>query len=552
MTGKRTGGEILADQIAAFGGETLFTVPGESFLGLLDGLHRHRETIRVVTCRHEGGAANMAEAWGKLTGTPGLCAVTRGPGATHASNGVHTAFQDSTPMILLIGQVARHQRDREAFQEVDYRAMFAPLAKWVAEIDDPARVPEYFARAWAVAQEGRPGPVVLALPEDMLAEQADVADARRAPLARPAPDIDAMAHLGEALANAMRPLLVLGGPGWSADCARLAAEAASRHGLPVATAFRCQDYIDNAHPHYTGVLGIGPVPQLARAVREEADLLVVVGARMGEITTGGYDLLDIPTPRMRLAQVHPAPDEIGRVYRADIPVASTARNFLDALAVLPATAPDRGDWTSRLRAAYEAWSAPTEVPGEVNLGRVVAHLGAVLPEDTIVTNGAGNYAIWVHRFHSYRTFRSQLAPTSGSMGYGVPAAIAAKLRHPDREVVSIAGDGCFLMTAQELATAARERLAITFIVVNNGMYGTIRMHQERHHPGHVMATDLTNPDFVAYAGAFGIPGERVGRTEDFPAALARARASGNGYLIELRTDPEAITPATTLSGLARS
>jgi len=551
MAGARTGGEILADQIAAFGGETLFTVPGESFLGLLDGLWRHRERVRVVTCRHEGGAANMAEAWGKLTGMPGLCAVTRGPGATNASNGVHTAYQDSTPMILLIGQVARAQRDREAFQEVDYRAMFAPLAKWVAEIDDPARVPEYFARAWAVAQEGRPGPVVLALPEDMLAETAEVADAAPAPLACPAPDIDTMARLGEALATSERPLLVLGGPGWSAEAAGLAAETALRHGLPVATAFRCQDFIDNAHPNYAGVLGIGPVPELARAVREKVDLLIVVGARMGEITTGGYTLLDIPSPRMRLAHVHPAPDEIGRVYRTDIPIASTAENFLDALAILPVTGPDRSGWTARLRSACEAWCVPTDVPGKVNLGRVVVHLGEVLPEDAILTNGAGNYAVWVHRFHRYRAWRTQLAPTSGSMGYGVPAAIAAKLRHPGREVVSIAGDGCFLMTAQELATAARENLAITFIVVNNGMYGTIRMHQERHHPGRVMATGLTNPDFVAYAGAFGIPGERVEATGDFPAALARARASGKGYLIELRTDPEAITPDTTLSRLGR-
>lgn len=549
MAGLRTGGEILADQIAAFGAEMLFAVPGESFLGLLDGLWNHRERVRVITCRHEGGAANMAEAWGKLTGKPGLCAVTRGPGATHASNGVHTAFQDSTPMILLIGQVGRAMRDREAFQEVDYRAMFAPLAKWVAEIDDASRIPEYFARAWSVAQEGRPGPVVLSLPEDMLADTASVPDARPAQLARAAPASDALDALSKALATSERPLLVLGGPGWSADCARLAAEVAERHSLPVTTTFRCQDYIDNTHPHYAGILGIAPNPDLFSAVRDRTDLLIVVGARMGEMSTGGYTLLDIPTPQMRLAHVHPAPDEIGRVYSPDIAIASQADAFLSALNARPADGPDRSGWIETLRQSYEGFSVPTEVPGAVNLGEVVAHLGSAMPQTAILTNGAGNYAAFLHRFHRYRGYRTQLAPTSGSMGYGTPAAIAAKLRHPDRDIVCIAGDGCFLMTAQELATAAREGLAITWIIANNGIYGTIRMHQEREHPGRTIATDLTNPDFVAYAAAFGIPGERVEATADFPQALARARASSKGYLIELITDPEAITPTATLSSL---
>jgi len=549
MTTKRTGGQILADQIGAFGGETVFTVPGESFLGLLDGLWSHRDTIRVVTCRHEGGAANMAEAWGKLTGRPGLCAVTRGPGATHASNGVHTAFQDSTPMILFIGQVARHQRDREAFQEVDYRAMFTPLAKWVAEIDDPARIPEYFARAWAIAQEGRPGPVVLSLPEDMLAEEVEIMDAAPSPLARPAPAPEAMDTLAAHLARARRPLLAVGGPSWNEACARLVAEVAARHDLPVATTFRCQDYVDNAHPNHAGVLGIAPVPELAHAVREEVDLLITVGARLGEMTTGGYSLIDIPRPQMTLVHVHPAPDELNRVYRADVPISSTPEGFLTGLRDLPARSPTDPGWVRSLNSAYRRYLAPTDVPGPVNMGRVIAHLGEVLPDDTIIANGAGNYAVWVHRFHRYRGYRTQLAPTSGSMGYGTPAAIAAKLCHPGREVVCVAGDGCFLMTAQELATAAREGLAIIWLVVDNGMYGTIRMHQERAHPGHVIATELMNPDFVAYAAAFGIPGEHVGKTDDFPAALARARASERGYLIGLKVDPDAITPTTSLSAL---
>ncbi|PRY26320.1 acetolactate synthase large subunit [Aliiruegeria haliotis] len=543
----RHGGRILADQLAILGAEKVFCVPGESFLGLLDGLYDHRDRIDVVTCRHESGAANMADAYGKLTGRPGICAVTRGPGATNASNGVHTAFQDSTPMILLVGQVSRKMMDREAFQEIDYRRMFGEMAKWIAQIDDVARIPEYLSRAWHVAMSGRPGPVVLALPEDVLSARAMVDDARPASVARGAPESSAIARLGDMLSEARKPLLVLGGPGWSAQAARLAADVADRFDLPVATTFRCQDYIDNGHPNYGGVIGIAPVPELARKVREEVDLLITVGSRWGEMTTQGYTLIDSPVPQMRLVHVHPGPEELGHVYAPDLSIASGAEAFLGAMLDLKVGHRADPGWTRGFRADYEAFLTPTQVPGALNMGEVIRHLSNTLPADTIYTNGAGNYAVWLHRFHSHRGYRTQLAPTSGSMGYAVPAAVAAKLVHPDRSVVSVSGDGCFLMTAQELATARAQGLAIIYLVVNNGMYGTIRMHQERNHPGRVISTALTNPDFVAFAGAFGIPGEVVTETEAFAAALDRARASDDGYLIELRVDPEALTPTQSLS-----
>lgn len=542
----RHGGQILADQLAILGADTLFCVPGESFLALLDGLHD--TDIRVVTCRHESGASNMAEAYGKLSGRPGICAVTRGPGATNASNGVHTAFQDSTPLIVLIGQVAKTMIDREAFQEIDYRRMFGEMAKWVAQVEDVRRIPEYISRAWHVAQSGRPGPVVLALPEDVLSAEVDVPDARPAKVAVPAPapiDID---RLGEMLATAQTPLLVVGGPSWSAEAAGLTASFVEHFDLPVATSFRCQDYVDNSHPNYAGVIGIAPVPELRRKIREEVDLLILLGSRFGEMTTQGYSLLDVPVPQMRLVHVHPAPDEIGQVYAPDLSIAASPETFLTAALRLPRRSGEA--WSKGFRSDYDAFRVPTEVPGKLNMGTVIGHMSDVLPDDTIFANGAGNYAVWLHRFHSHRAFRTQLAPTSGSMGYSVPAAITAKLMHPERTVVSLAGDGCFLMTAQELATARAQGLAIVFLVVNNGMYGTIRMHQERSYPGRVVATDLMNPSFVAYANAFGIPGEVVARTDEFADALQRATASPNGYLIELQVDPEALTPSQTLSELS--
>ena len=545
----RTGGHVLADQLKVLGVDSVFCVPGESFLALLDGLYTHDDSIKTVVCRQEGGAANMADAYAKLTGKPGICAVTRGPGATNASNGVHTAFQDSTPMIVLIGQVGRDMRDREAFQEMDYRQVFGQMAKWVAQIDDAARIPEYLARAWSTALSGRPGPVVLALPEDMLTDVVAVQDLTPHPIPQPAPEPHAITALGARLAQAEKPLMLVGGPGWSAETGQAATAFAARMGIPVATTFRCQDYVDNDHPNYVGVLGIAPLPALRKCIAEEVDLLIVVGARLGEMTTQGYTLIDIPEPQMELVHVHPGASDLGHVYAPSLAIHASARAFFDAVAALPQDADNRrrADWIEGLRAAYCAFQDPTDVPGPLNMAHVIRHITQEMPKDTILTNGAGNYTVWPHRFHRHCRFRTQLAPTSGSMGYGVPAAVAAKITDPQRPVIAIAGDGCFMMSAQEMATARQYGADVIYLVVNNGMLGTIRMHQERTYPGRKMATDLFNPDFVAYAAAFGIGGERVTATDEFPAALARARAADGGYLIELVVDAEALTPTQSLS-----
>lgn len=544
----RSGGHILADQLKILGADALFCVPGESFLGLLDGLHDHQDSIRTIVCRQEGGAANMADAHAKMTGKPGLCAVTRGPGATNASNGIHTAFQDSTPMIVFVGQVGRSMADREAFQEMDYRRVFGEMAKWVAQIDDPARIPEYISRAWKTALSGRPGPVVLALPEDMLSAEATVPDLRPTAVAQPAPLPADISDLAARLAGAKKPLMLVGGPGWNADIAASAMAFATRLGLPVATSFRCQDYVDNSHPNYVGVLGIAPVPGLRRRIAEEVDLMLVVGSRLGEMTTQGYELINIPDPQMDFVHVHPGAEDLGHVYNPSLGIQSSAAAFFEAVEAIPDGdgASRWANWVGEQRSDYEAFLEPTQAPGALNMGEVVAHLTRTMPKDTVITNGAGNYTVWPHRFHQHCSYRTQLAPTSGSMGYGVPAAVAAKVASPDQPVVCFAGDGCFMMTAQELATARLYDLDVIFLVVNNGMLGTIRMHQERHHPDRKMATDLFNPDFVAYAAAFGIGGERVDATADFPAALERARGSKGGYLIELVVDPQALTPTQTL------
>ena len=545
----RLGGHILADQLRVLGADTVFCVPGESFLDLLDGLHNHQDTIKTVVCRQEGAAANMADAYAKMTGRPGICAVTRGPGATNASNGIHTAFQDSTPMIVLIGQVGRSITDREAFQEMDYRRVFGEMAKWVAEITDPARIPEYLSRAWKTALSGRPGPVVLALPEDMLSEEALVPDLTPTPVAAPAPSPDAMSDLQARLSAAKKPLMLVGGPGWSASVAQSAMAFAERLGLPVATSFRCQDYVDNSHPNYVGVLGIAPLPNLRRRIADEVDLLIVVGSRLGEMTTQGYTLISIPDPQMDFVHVHPGGEDLGHVYNPTLSIHSSAQAFFDAAeAIAVSDGPARwNDWVKEQRADYERFLEPTEVAGALNMGHVVAHISRTMPKDTVFTNGAGNYTVWPHRFHQHCHYRTQVAPTSGSMGYGVPAAVAAKIASPAQPVISFSGDGCFMMCAQELATARLYDLDIIYLVVNNGMLGTIRMHQERHYPDRKIATDLFNPDFVAYAAAFGIGGERVARTEDFPTALDRARNAKGGYLIELVVDPEALTPTQSLS-----
>jgi acetolactate synthase I/II/III large subunit len=542
----RSGARILVDQLKIHGADTVFCVPGESYLAVLDALY-DANSIRLVTCRQEGGAAMMADAYGKLTGRPGLCMVTRGPGASNATAGLHVAMQDSTPLILFIGQVARDTVEREAFQEVDYRRMLGQFAKWVAEIDDVRRIPEFLSRAYATATSGRPGPVVLALPEDMLSDEAVVADARTFTPVETAPGEAAMAELRRLLAAAKRPFLLLGGSAWDAAAIDAIRAFAAANCLPVGCVFRRQDRFDNTHPCYAGDVGIGINPKLAERI-QQADLLMAVGPRLGEMTTGGYTLLDIPTPRQRLIHVHPDPEELGRVYQPTLAINASPRAFARAAAGLMPVA--RLPWADATMAAHEdylAWRRPPRSPGEIQLGEIMLWLDTQLPPDAIVTNGAGNFATWVHRFHQYRRFGSQLAPTSGSMGYGFPAAVAAKVVHPDRVVVCVAGDGDFLMTGQELATAVQQRLGIVVLVVNNGMYGTIRMHQERHHPGRVIGTDLHNPDFAALGRAYGAYGELVERTADFAAAFRRAQDAGGPAVLELRLDPEALTVRQSLS-----
>jgi acetolactate synthase-1/2/3 large subunit len=547
----RTGGQILIDQLRRQGVRRAFCVPGESYLAALDALHDAPE-IDLVVCRHEGGAAMMADAYAKLTGQPGICFVTRGPGATNASSGIHVAFQDSTPVILFVGQVARSTRDREGFQEIDYRAMYGAVAKWAAEVDDPARLPEYVARAFRTAQQGRPGPVVLALPEDVLTARAAVPDAPAVAPALASPGAAEMAELRDRLARAERPLAILGGGGWSAQAKADFEAFAEANALPVACAFRYQDHFDNAHACYAGDVGLGINPKLAQRVRD-ADLLLVVGARMGEIASGGYTLLDVPVPRQPLVHVHPGAEELGRVYQPVLAIQAATSAFAAAARALDPVDPAR--WAAETAAAhadYLAWNDPdaSEVAGQgVDMRAVMRLLRDRLPEDAILCNGAGNYAGWVNRFHQYRRFRGQLAPTSGSMGYGVPAAIAAKLIAPERSVVAFAGDGCFLMTGQELATAAQYGAAIRVLVVNNAAYGTIRMHQEREYPHRKVGTDLHNPDFAALARAYGAHGERVETTAAVEAALDRAFAADGPALVELVTDVEAITPAKTLSAI---
>ena len=545
----RSGGQILVDQLKIHGAEIAFCVPGESYLPVLDALYTHRESIRLITCRHESGAANMAEAYGKLTGKPGICLVTRGPGATNASIGVHTAFQDSTPMILFIGQVGNDFVEREAFQEIDYRRMFGQLAKWVAQIDRADRVPEFIARAYQVATSGRMGPVVLALPEDMLSAMTDAADARAWQRISASPGEQALVRLSGLLQSAERPIVIAGGSGWNVQACADLKHFVEQQQLPIGCAFRFQDVFDNAHPHYAGDVGIGINPKLAARIKA-ADLVIALGPRLGEMTTSGYGLLTAPIPQQKLVHIHAGAEELGRVFQADLMINATMPEMARALVAMPrVTRAGIEINVQDARADYESWQQRKETPGKVQMWDVMQHLESVLPQDAILTNGAGNYATWVHRFHRYRGFRTQLAPTSGAMGYGVPAAIAAKALYPNRTVIAFAGDGCFLMTGQELATAVQYQLNVIFIVVNNNMYGTIRMHQEREFPGHVHGTALVNPDFAAYAKAFAAHGEIVEETSAFAAAFDRALHAGKPALIEIRIDPEAISPNTTLAAI---
>ena len=548
----RNGGRVLVDALLINGVDTVYCVPGESYLPVLDALH-DASAIQTIVTRHEGAAANMADAYGKLTGRPGSCFVTRGPGATHASIGVHTASQDSTPLILFIGQVDTAFAGREAFQEVDYRQMFGGMAKWVTEIQDLARIPELVTRAFSVATSGRPGPVVIALPEDVLFGSGPADDAPPATSAQAAPagaDLDTLRAL---LLAARQPLLVVGGSGWDdAGCAALRAFAQA-WALPVAAGFRRQDLFDNRLDQYVGQIGLGIAPLLAERVRA-ADLVIALGSRLSEVTAGGYTLFESPRTRQKLVHVHADANELGRVYQPALAINAGPSRFAQALAALPAPsapAPSWRDWTRAARAAYLAHSsppptAPDATDEHVDMTRVVAHLDAQLPEDAILSNGAGNYTVWVHRFYRYRRRATELAPTSGAMGYGLPAAIAAKLARPQRTVVCFAGDGCFMMYPQELATAVQYGAAVIVLVVNNGMLGTIRMHQEREYPGRVSGTRLRNPDFGALARSFGAHAEVVQRSADFPAAFARAQASGLPALLDLRTDPAQITPAARL------
>ena len=541
----RTAARLLVDQLVLQGVDRATCVPGESYLSVLDAL---TDTgIDMLTCRAEGGAAMIAEAYGKLTGRPGICFVTRGPGATNAMPGLHIAAQDSTPMILFVGQVARDMRGREAFQELDYRAVFGAVAKWVVEIDCADRIPELVARAFRIAMQGRPGPVVIALPEDMLGDIATVADAPYVTPAAPAVSAADAAEVATMIAAAERPILIVGGSRWTADAADALVAFATAHDLPVATAFRRAHLFPATDPHHAGDLGIGPNPVLAAAVRD-ADLLILLGGRMSEIASSGYTLIDLPTPAQQMVHVHPDPMELGRVYQPALAIEATPGTFLAALADCPA-GPARPR-TADLHASYRDWSETTgPLPGRFDYGAAMLWLRDRLPADAIMCNGAGNYAGWLHRYYRFRAFGTQLAPTSGSMGYGVPASVMAKRQHPDRIVLALAGDGDFLMNGQEFATAVHHAIPIVVLVIDNAMYGTIRMHQERSFPGRIASTALTSPDFAALARAYGGHGEKVVDTADFAPAVERALASGKPAIVHCLLDPEAITPTATLAGL---
>jgi acetolactate synthase I/II/III large subunit len=544
--GTRTAAEVLVDQLVVHGVRHVFCVPGESYLAALDAFHDR--DIAVTVCRHESGAAIMAEACGKATGRPGICFVTRGPGASNAAPGLHIARQDSTPLIVFVGQIAREMREREAFQELDYRAVFGTIAKWATEIDDAARIPELVSRAFYTATGGRPGPVVMALPEDMLVERLAVPDAPAFEPVEIWPGTTDMSRLQKLLRTAERPIMLLGGSRWSETACAAVARFADRFALPLATTFRRAHLVDPEHPCYAGDLGIGPNPKLLARVKG-ADLILLVGGRLGEMPSQSYTLLDIPAPQQTLVHVFPGIEELGRVYRPHLAINATPTAFAAALEGLePPNEPKWRNETPLAHTDFLAWTdKPTAVPGPVNLGEIIAGLRGKLPEDAVICNGAGNFSVWVHRYARYRRYGSELAPISGSMGYGVPAAIGMKRLSPERTVIAFAGDGDFLMTGQELATAVQYALPIVTIVANNGMYGTIRMHQEREYPSRVIGTTLINPDFAAYARSFGADGHTIETTQDFAPAFRQALSSSKPSVIELKLDPEAITARQTLS-----
>lgn len=547
MIAKRTGGRILVDTLVAQGCDRIFHVPGESFLAVLDALHDTPE-IDVVTCRQEGGVGFMACADGAMTGRPGVAFVTRGPGATNASIGVHVAMQDSQPMLLFIGDVDRGMRDREGFQEIDLPAMFAPLAKWATRIEDAARIPEYVARAWNVATTGRPGPVVIALPEDMLRDEVVAADRPPLPRIRQLPDRHALHAMAALLKQAERPVAIVGGAGWTPAAGTAFAAFAERIGLPVATAFRRQDAVPPGCSVYAGNLGYGPNPKLVSRIKG-ADLILAVGARLGEATTDGYTLITPDHAGQTLIHVHPDPNELGRVYRADVAICADMASFAASLS-LEDVSPIRGGAAAAAHQEWLEWSTPAPREGvALDLGQCVLAMRTAMPGDTVICNGAGNFSGWWHRYWRYGAQPSQLAPTAGAMGYGVPAAVAAALRFPDRQVVALAGDGDFLMNGQELATAVQHDANLIVLLIDNGAYGTIRMHQEREYPARLSGTTLRNPDFAALARAFGGWAETVETTEQFAPALERALGERGVRLLHLKTDVEIISPATTISRL---
>ncbi len=535
----RHGGQILIDQLKIQGVDRVFCIPGESYLPALDGLYE--SGIQTIVGRQEGGVAMMAEASGKLTGRPGIAFVTRGPGASNASAGIHIAFQDSTPMILFVGQVDSSHRDREAFQEVDYKKMFAPLAKWVAEIDNIERLPEYISRAFNIALSGRPGPVVLSLPEDTLFAKADIPDAPKANPSKQMVSEEDVNEVIDKLKLAKNPFIIVGGSGWSSEAAENLGKFAKSMGIPVGTSFRCQDYLDNRHPNYVGDVGIGINPALLKRITL-ADCVLVLNARLGEMTTGGYSMFDIPKPKQYLIHIHPDPNELGSVYQPDIGLVCNSAEFIKK--AVNNSKEHQNKSPTKERANYQAWQKPLTTPGNVKMEVVIKTLSNILPEETIITNGAGNYNGWLHRYFTYKGWRTQVGSTSGSMGYGLPAAVAAKLIHHDREVICLSGDGCFQMTMQEFGTACQYGLNIIIIISNNSVYGTIKMHQEKAFPGRPSGTSMVNPNFAELAKSYGGHGEVVLSTDQFSGALERARNSNKPAILDLRTDPKAINPQT--------
>jgi acetolactate synthase I/II/III large subunit len=540
----RNGGQLLVESLVALGATKAFGVPGESYLAVLDALHDTKGKFDFILCRNEGGAGFMASAWGKLTGSPGICMVTRGPGATNASIGVHTAMQDSSPMILFVGQVGTDMKEREAFQELDYRAVFGTMAKWATEIDRVERIPEILARAWTIAATGRPGPVVIALPEDMLTSLSDAAPLISQPhIAEAAPSATAMKEALQLLRSAKRPLVITAGTNWSAHGRKSLQAFAETSDIPTLTVFRYTDQFDNHSKCFVGEAGVGMLPHV-KALISEADVILAVNIRFGEMTTGAYTLLSVPVPSQKIIHVHPSDRELGKVYQPTLGIHAGPNEFAAALK------PVKGKWSkwrSDARAAYEKSFAAPAQPSPVDMVEVMRHLSKILPDDVIITNGAGNFAVWPNKFYKFGAKSRLLAPQSGAMGYGVPAAIAAKVAHPNRRVVCFAGDGDFQMTGQELATARQAHAEPIILILNNGIYGTIRAHQEREYPGRVSATDMMSPDFAALAKAYGFHGERVEKTKDFAAAFARALKSKTGAVLDLNISAEAITPRQTLA-----